>query len=143
MRVNRVEFDSSELVRKCVSALDSQLRVTPLQYTIQEGKQNDGLTDDQLRTGDGFTVILQDIIIPFAQLDQPVVGQHEGDLLLFGQEPLADRRDRVHAELFGRKPARDAGNDAVVLVNDDGSAPADRADAADNTFDMFWGILRA
>lgn len=54
--VYRVEFDSSELVRKCVSALDSQLRVTPLQYTIQEGKQNDGLTDDQLRTGDGFTV---------------------------------------------------------------------------------------
>jgi type III restriction enzyme len=54
--VYRVEFDSSELVRKCVNALDSQLRVTPLQYTIQEGKQNDGLTDDQLRTGDGFTV---------------------------------------------------------------------------------------
>lgn len=54
--VYRVEFDSSELVRKCVSALNSQLRVTPLQYTIQEGKQNDGLTDDQLRTGDGFTV---------------------------------------------------------------------------------------
>jgi len=54
--VYRVEFNSSELVRKCVSALNSQLRVTPLQYTIQEGKQNDGLTDDQLRTGDGFTV---------------------------------------------------------------------------------------
>lgn len=54
--VYRVEFDSSELVRKCVSALDRQLRVTPLQYTIQEGKQNDGLTDEQLRTGEGFTV---------------------------------------------------------------------------------------
>jgi type III restriction enzyme len=54
--VYRVEFDSSELVRKCVSALNSQLRVTPLQYTIQEGRQNDGLTDDQLRAGDGFTV---------------------------------------------------------------------------------------
>ena len=41
---------------KCVSALDSQLRVTPLQYTVQVGVQNDGLTDDQLRGGDGFTV---------------------------------------------------------------------------------------
>lgn len=54
--VYRVEFDSGELIRKCVSALNSQLRVTPLQYTIQEGLQNDGLRDDQLRAGDGFTI---------------------------------------------------------------------------------------
>ena len=54
--VYRVEFDSTELICKCVSALDSQLRVTPLQYTVQVGVQNDGLTDDQLRGGDGFTV---------------------------------------------------------------------------------------
>jgi type III restriction enzyme len=54
--VYRVEFDSVELVRKCVSALDSQLRVTPLQYTVQIGVQNDGLTDGQLRSGDGFKV---------------------------------------------------------------------------------------
>jgi type III restriction enzyme len=51
-----VEFDSEELIRKCFSALDSQLRVTPLQYTVQVGVQNDGLTDGQLRSGDGFSV---------------------------------------------------------------------------------------
>jgi type III restriction enzyme len=44
------------LVRKCVSALDSQLRVTPLQYTVQTGIQGDGLTDEQLKAGDGFAV---------------------------------------------------------------------------------------
>lgn len=54
--VYRVDFDSSELIRKCVSALDSQLRVTPLQYTVQLGVQNEGLTDGQLRSGEGFTV---------------------------------------------------------------------------------------
>ena len=54
--VYRVEFDSAELVTKCVGALDSQLRVTPLQYTIQEGVQSDGLRDDQLRAGDGITI---------------------------------------------------------------------------------------
>lgn len=54
--VYRVEFDSDELVRKCISALDSQLRVTPLQYTVQVGVQQDGLTDDQLKAGDGFQV---------------------------------------------------------------------------------------
>lgn len=54
--VYRVEFDSAELTRKCVSALDSQLRVTPLQYTVHVGVQNDGLTDGQLRSGEGFSV---------------------------------------------------------------------------------------
>ncbi len=54
--VYRVEFDSAELIRKCIGALDSQLRVTPLQYTVQVGVQSDGLTDNQLRSGDGFTV---------------------------------------------------------------------------------------
>ena len=54
--VYRVEFDSAELVRKCVSTLDSNLRVTPLQYTVQAGLQQDGLTDEQLRGGDGFAV---------------------------------------------------------------------------------------
>ncbi|MEE4207690.1 MAG: DEAD/DEAH box helicase family protein [Parvularcula sp.] len=54
--VYRVEFDSTELIRKCVSALDGQLRVTPLQYTVQVGEQNDGLTDGQLRSGHGFAV---------------------------------------------------------------------------------------
>jgi type III restriction enzyme len=54
--VYRVEFDSDELVRKCVSALDSQLRVTPLQYTVQIGIQGEGLTDEQLKAGDGFSL---------------------------------------------------------------------------------------
>jgi len=54
--VYRVEFDSSELIGKCISALNGDLRVTPLQYTVQSGEQNAGLTDSQLRAGDGFTV---------------------------------------------------------------------------------------
>lgn len=54
--VYRVEFDSEELVRKCIGALDSQLRVTPLQYTVQAGIQGDGLTDEQLKAGDGFAL---------------------------------------------------------------------------------------
>ncbi|HUO21162.1 MAG TPA: DEAD/DEAH box helicase family protein [Caulobacteraceae bacterium] len=52
--VYRVEFDSDELVRKCVDALESQLRVTPLQYTVHTGRQSDALTDEQLKAGEGF-----------------------------------------------------------------------------------------
>ncbi|MGY2995061.1 type III restriction-modification system endonuclease [Mesorhizobium sp. URHB0026] len=52
--VYRVEFDSDELIRKCVGALGSQLRVTPLQYTVKIGVQRDALTDDQLKDASGF-----------------------------------------------------------------------------------------
>lgn len=54
--VYRVEFDSTELVGKCVGALNSQLRVTPLKYIVQIGIQTEDLTDGQLRDGDGFTL---------------------------------------------------------------------------------------
>ncbi|MBW8454600.1 MAG: DEAD/DEAH box helicase family protein [Pseudomonas sp.] len=54
--VYRVEFDSPELVRKCINALDSKLRVTQLQYTVHKGIQQTGLTDEQLRAGEGFKV---------------------------------------------------------------------------------------
>ncbi|SDE27332.1 type III restriction-modification system endonuclease [Kordiimonas lacus] len=54
--VYRVDFDSKELVGKCISALESELRVTPLQYTIHTGEQKGSITDEQLRAGDSFKV---------------------------------------------------------------------------------------
>ena len=54
--VYRVEFDSDELVQKCIGALNKELRVTPLKYTIQAGIQNAQITDTQLNDGDSFQV---------------------------------------------------------------------------------------
>ncbi|MEX2375573.1 MAG: DEAD/DEAH box helicase family protein [Dehalococcoidia bacterium] len=54
--VYRVEFDSAELVSTCISALDRQLRVTPLQYTVTSGAQRDSITDEQLRGREGFSI---------------------------------------------------------------------------------------
>ena len=54
--VYRVEFESDELIKKAIRTLNSELRVTPLQYTIQAGEQNAALTDEQLKTGEGFEV---------------------------------------------------------------------------------------
>jgi type III restriction enzyme len=54
--VYKVDFDSDELIQKCIIALDAHLRVTPLQYTVHKGIQQDGLTDEQLRKGEGFKV---------------------------------------------------------------------------------------
>ena len=54
--VYRVEFESDELVRKAVAALNSYLRVTPLQYTVQAGEQGAAITDEQLKSGESFKV---------------------------------------------------------------------------------------
>ncbi|MBF2052718.1 MAG: DEAD/DEAH box helicase family protein [Candidatus Sericytochromatia bacterium] len=58
-RINRkavysVHFDSNELRAKCVIALNQQLRVKPLQYTIQAGEQRDQLSYAQMSAGEGF-----------------------------------------------------------------------------------------
>lgn len=52
--VYRVEFDSNELIRNSIRALDKELKVTPLQYTIQSGIQGDQITDSQLKHGESF-----------------------------------------------------------------------------------------
>ena len=54
--VYRVEFNSGELMRECISALDRQLRVTPLQYVVQAGVQNEGLSHEEIKKGEAFKV---------------------------------------------------------------------------------------
>lgn len=60
-RINRkaaymVHFDTAELVKKCVTALDKELRVTKLQYTVTIGQQADSVSYDELKNGGGFEV---------------------------------------------------------------------------------------
>lgn len=60
-RINRkaaysVHFDSTELVDKCIQAIDRELNVKPLQYTVQRGEQTEGLTYEEIQSGDGFKV---------------------------------------------------------------------------------------
>ncbi|MGB5157162.1 MAG: DEAD/DEAH box helicase family protein [Desulfobacterales bacterium] len=51
-----VYFDSSELIEKCVKTLDKELRVKPLQYTIQHGEQKDNISYEQIKAGEGFEI---------------------------------------------------------------------------------------
>jgi len=65
-RINRkaaysVHFDSAELVKKAVNTINDPadsvgLRVTPLQYVIVSGEQEDAVDRDQLENGKGFRV---------------------------------------------------------------------------------------
>ncbi|MCC2333616.1 type III restriction-modification system endonuclease [Cellulomonas wangsupingiae] len=52
--VYRVEFDSDELIRKCVDHLNKNLRVAPLQYVVESGLQSSTLDADDLHSGEGF-----------------------------------------------------------------------------------------
>ena len=54
--IYRVEFESSELIKNSIKALNNELRVTQLQYTVQAGIQTDSITDTQLQKGEGFIV---------------------------------------------------------------------------------------
>jgi len=51
-----VHFETPELVKKCVSALNQELKVNPLQYTIQRGEQTDSVDYDKVKQGAAFLV---------------------------------------------------------------------------------------
>ncbi len=58
-RINRktaysVDFDSAELITKCITTLNSDLHVTPLQYTVHRGEQADTTTYDDVKSSDAF-----------------------------------------------------------------------------------------
>ena len=54
--VYKVDFDSDELVKKSVRAIDSQLNVTPLQYTVETGSQTGAMTQENVQSGQSFKV---------------------------------------------------------------------------------------
>lgn len=60
-RINRkaaytVEFQTPELVAKCVKALEKELKVSPMQYTVVAGEQADIATFDGIQQGESFKV---------------------------------------------------------------------------------------
>lgn len=52
-----VHFATPELVEKCVAALDKELRVSPLHYTIKHGEQLDNATYETIKQGESFKVM--------------------------------------------------------------------------------------
>ena len=51
-----VHFETPELIIKCVTALDKELVVSPLQYTIVRGEQLGTATYDNVKQGEAFKV---------------------------------------------------------------------------------------
>ena len=60
-RINRkaaytVHFETPELITKCVTALEKELRVSPLPYTIVSGEQQNLSTYDGMKQGTSFEI---------------------------------------------------------------------------------------
>jgi len=49
-----VDFDTNELINKCIATLNNELKVSPLLYTVATGTQADEVTYDDIKSGDGF-----------------------------------------------------------------------------------------
>lgn len=49
-----VHFDSQELIKNCINALDKELKVKALTYIVERGDQKDDITYDEMKTLDGF-----------------------------------------------------------------------------------------
>ena len=52
--VYTVTFDTAELIDKCVSALNSHLRVRKLSYKLEIGAQREKISSDKIREGEAF-----------------------------------------------------------------------------------------
>jgi type III restriction enzyme len=58
-RINRkaiyaVDFETEELIKKCIKNLDKELKVTPLQYIVAAGEQKEEATYEEMKKGSAF-----------------------------------------------------------------------------------------
>lgn len=52
--VYSVHFETAELISKCVTTLDAELKVAPLQYVVERGEQTTETTYEALQAGEAF-----------------------------------------------------------------------------------------
>ncbi len=109
-RINRkavyqVEFDQSELVDKCIPAINAQLRVTPLQYIVQAGEQSSTTTYEDILTGNAFGVresrVISEQISTYSQVRYDLIGKiAEGTQLT--RRTIAHILMHINAHVFGQ-----------------------------------------
>jgi type III restriction enzyme len=118
-----VDFETAELREKCIATLNQDLKVSPLQYTIQRGEQTETATYDALRQGEAFklhesqtlsmkssvhSAVRYDLIGKIAEdtnLTRATIGN-----ILMGIQPAVFSQYQVNPEDFMRK--------AAILINE-------------------------
>jgi type III restriction enzyme len=123
-RINRkaaytVHFETPELIAKCVKALEKELKVSPMQYTVVTGEQTDTATYDALKQGESFKVMESTIDYERTSVHSAVkydlIGRLAGETLLTratvaavlqGINKAVFRQYRTNPEDFLQKAAR-------------------------------------
>jgi type III restriction enzyme len=114
-----VHFDTPELVAKCVTALEKELKVSPMQYTVVEGEQTEDATYDAIQQGESFKVMTSKTDFHRASAHSAVkydlMGRLAGETqltrvtvaaVLQGITPAVFSQYRVNPEDFMQKAAR-------------------------------------
>jgi type III restriction enzyme len=96
-----VQFDTAELIEKCVKTLDAELKVAPLQYVVQRGEQASDTTYEALKAGDAFHLEETQT----AQLKASVQSSVRYDLIGKLAEETKLTRATIGAILKGIKPS--------------------------------------
>lgn len=117
--VYQVEFDSADLIAKCVSALDANLRVVPLQYVVEAGDQVATLEADDLESGKGLavktTTTLSETTTASSQVRYDLLGEitektqltrRTASAILQGVQPGTFEKYRQNPEQFITEAAR-------------------------------------
>lgn len=52
-----VDFDSAELIKKCILTLNNELKISPLLYTVETGAQLEEISYDAIKEGNGFYAV--------------------------------------------------------------------------------------
>ena len=123
-RINRkaaytVHFETPELIAKCVKALEKELKVSPMQYTVVTGEQTDTATYDAIKQGESFKVMESTIDYERTSVHSAVkydlIGRLAGETLLTratvaavlqGINKAVFRQYRTNPEDFLQKAAR-------------------------------------
>jgi len=117
--VYQVEFESGELIQKCITELDKHLEVAAMQYVIQAGEQRDSLDSDDLTSGAAFaletTQTHTETVSAGSQVKYDLLGEiaektqltrRSAAAILRGVTPATFRKFRQNPEQFITESAR-------------------------------------
>ena len=96
-----VDFNSDELIRKAIAAIDENLFVSQLQYTVSQASQRDDIDADMIRGGDSFKAVKTKT----ATLKHSEISQVRYDLVGKIAEGTVLTRRTAAAILRGIRPA--------------------------------------
>lgn len=135
-RINRkavyqVDFDSDELVRKCIRELDRHLHVAAMQYVIQSGRQRGSLDAEDLSRRTGFDVSKTETHTETVSVGSQVKYDLLGEItektqltrrtvaaILSGVQPATFAKFRLNPEQFITETARLINEQKAIAVID-------------------------